>query len=61
MTNEQYAAIRATFPWRRMKATDPGSKAPVYRLVDKNNNDVPILDLMEVMEMLTGKIAGNSK
>lgn len=56
MTDEQYQAIRATFPWRRMKSTAPGTQTVTYRIVDKNGNDVPIFDMIGLLEMLTGKL-----
>lgn len=57
MTDEDYQAIRATFPWRRMKVTTPGSNIQTFRVVDKNGSEVPIFDMIGILELLTGKLA----
>ena len=57
MTDEEYQAIRATFPWRRMKTATPGSNIQTFKVVDKNGNEVPIFDMIGILELLTGKLA----
>lgn len=55
MNPDNYAALKATMPWRH--EITPTTKGGNIRLLDKDGNEVPLISLVVFMEYITGKIA----
>jgi len=55
MTDEQYKAIKATFPWKtQVLSTGLGG---LVQVLDNQGHEVPIFTMTELLELLTGQLA----
>jgi hypothetical protein len=55
MTQEDYAAIQATFPWTSHKrVTGIGG---LIQVIDRYGNEVPIFTLTDFLSVITAKLA----
>ena len=55
MNQEEFDAIKATFPWRDQIV--PTTRGGLVRVIDKNGNEVPIFTMTRFLAMITEKLA----
>lgn len=56
MTDADYQAVKATFPWTEHVVAD--GKRTLVKIIDNAGNEVPIFTMTAFLTMITAKIAG---
>jgi len=54
MTDAQFKAIQGTFPWTH--TVQPSGLGGIVRVMNRHNEEVPIFDMVAVLEVVTQKL-----
>ena len=57
MTQDEYNALRATFPWTEQLYTVPGRRGGHVRVLDNRGQEVPLFTLTKFLQFITTKLA----
>lgn len=57
MTEEQFQHAKSTFPWTQHLLTTPHKQGGIVRVMDKNGQEVPLFNMIAVVQHLTARIA----
>ena len=54
MTDEQFAALRATMPWREHVTNT--ARGAVIQIIDRNNQEVPLFAMARFLVYITNRL-----
>lgn len=61
MTQEEFNQLRAGFPWREVIHPRPRGKPATIQVLDRFNQDVPLLTIIEFTKFMTAKLAAKEE
>lgn len=56
MTQAEFDAVKATFPWREQVVTVPGRVGGLVRVLDNTNGEVPLFTITKFLAFITQKL-----
>lgn len=56
MTEQEYQALRTTFPWNQHLTTARGMRGGLVQMLDRNGNEVPLFTLTKLVNYLTTRL-----
>lgn len=57
MTEEQFKAAKATFPWQQALRTVPHRQGGIVQMIDCNGMEVPLFTMLAFVQAVTGNMA----
>lgn len=57
MTADQFAQLKATFPWTQRAFTVPHKQGGVIQVIDNTGAEVPLFLMLDFVAMITQKLA----
>lgn len=55
MNEEEFRAIKATFPWRKRLLTAPHRQGGIVQVIDNAGNEVPLFTMVGFLEFITAR------